>query len=468
MKNSILLVIALVFLSHVSLSQSLSVSTNSIQLAAADESTASFTISSDTYWGMYNIPDRMTVDTVWGNGNTVMNIVAQENAFTIKRKAEIVVYCVNSNWEYFSDTKISITQSASTYGISDTTISIGSSTGSSVSFSVNSQTYWEITEKPSWIMVNKNSFSSSASITATAIKNTLIINRIGYVTIKRLGSSGDYIYGTVKIIQDASDVGISAERVDLSYQGGSSQQILINNNTAWSITGQADWVTTTPSAKDNNGFTTISVQENMEIYYRVDTVMVACDNGTNYPIIITQNPAPAEVIFNPTIFHFPEEQLTLSIEATANTNWGIIDLPEWIVTENVYRWGNSTFDLTADSWENEREATATVYWFDEYEIYHQRNITIIQTSRNNVGIENMQSDNSIVFPNPVKTRFSINLPQSTISTVKLVSQNGNILEIWHNVYNAIDIRSYDAGVYYVKIIDTHNTIHIVPIVKTTK
>ncbi|MFW5850874.1 MAG: BACON domain-containing protein [Bacteroidota bacterium] len=468
MKNYLFVMITCMFVSHISLSQTLSVSTHSIQLAAGDESTASFTITSDTYWGIYNIPDWITADTVWGSGNRVMNIVAEENAFTINRKAEIVVYCVNENWEYFADTKISITQSASTYGISDTTISIGAATGSSTIFSVNSQTYWEITEKPSWIMVNKNSFSSSASITATAVKNPLIINRIGYITIKRLGTSGEYIYGTVKIIQEASDIGISAERVDLSYQEGSSQQILINNNTAWSISGEADWVTTTPSAKDNNGFTTITVQENMETYYRIDTITVACDNQTNYHIIITQDPAPAQVVFNPSIFHFPENQLTLSIEATANTNWGIIDFPEWIETENVYRWGNSTFELTADSWIEERKATATVYWFDEYEKYHQRNVTIIQTSRNNVNIENVQLHNSIVFPNPVTTTFSVNLPHSNIFSIQLLATNGNILKTWNNNYDTMDIRSFCEGVYYVKIIGTDNTVLIQPIIKNTK
>lgn len=468
-KNQMLtLSVLLVFVSSTILAQTLSVSTSSLQLNAAQNSTSSFTINSNTYWGIYNLPEWIDVDTVWGNGTRIMNVKVDENSFTIQRKATIVIYCVDANWNYYSDTKIVITQSASSKGISDTTISVGATMGSSVNFSINSDTYWEVTEKPSWVFLNKNSHTSSATITLTATKNPLIINRIGYVTVKRMGSLGNYIYGTVKVIQSPSTLGISQEHVSLSYIDGSFEQVLINNNTGWSISGQASWVTTKPSSSSTNGFTKISVSKNSDIYYRIDTIQVSCTDGTNYSIIITQDPTPASILITPSVLLFAENQTAIQVEVVANTNWGIINLPDWIDSEDIFGWGEKSFELHAFDWVDQREATAILYWFDEREIYHQQNLLIIQSSNPNAGIQDFNSG-FIVFPNPVVDFFTIHTTNNIeCNSVQLLTVDGKLLDSWQSKTNSIDVSIYPDGNYVLQCIDSKNQIYTTGILKKSR
>jgi hypothetical protein len=84
---------------------------------------------------MYNVPSWITVDTTWGDSNRTMKITATQNPYTIPRTGTITVYWLK-DWAYYSDTKLSITQVASTYGVSDSILYIGADTGSKTAFTI--------------------------------------------------------------------------------------------------------------------------------------------------------------------------------------------------------------------------------------------------------------------------------------------------------------------------------------------
>jgi hypothetical protein len=62
----------------------------------------------------------------------------------------------------------------------------------------------------------------------------------------------------------------------------------------------------------------------------------------------------------------------------------------------------------------------------------------------------------LIFPNPLKYYLFIKWMKAFSGTIQLISTNGSILEEWNysNCFNAeLDIRKYNAGAYFINVLD---------------
>ena len=364
-----------------SMAQTLILSNSSLQVAAADSSNATFNITSDSYWGIYNVPSWITVDTTWGDSNRIMNISASQNPFTIARTDTMTVYWLK-DWVYYSDTKLSVTQASSTFGVSDTAITIGASNGSIASFFIASNMYWEISDLPTWLTVDNNWQQTSKTITLTATTNPQCIARTGTFTVKRLLPDSTYLTATVNVTQSPSIIGVSTQSITIADTAGSKGKFWVNAIGSWSVSGVKSWVTVNKTASSGTDTITVTALANTTAYYRVDTLTITLHDGETYSVAIIQNAVSVVFSVSPTSFSF-DDSVNISIPVTirSNTNWGVVSFPSWIENSEIIGYGDSTFSLIAQQNTDtiSRSGSFIVYWFDFSNIYHKLTINVLQT-----------------------------------------------------------------------------------------
>jgi hypothetical protein len=362
--------------------QTLSLSKSTVQIAATDSSKTTFDITSNSYWGMYTIPSWLKLDTTWGDSNRTMKIIATQNPFTIVRTGSITVYWLK-DWEYYSDTKLNVVQSASSEGISDTAIQIGATNGSTASFSITSSMYWEISDLPTWLTVDKNWQQMGKTVTLTATTNPQCLTRTGTFTVKRLLADSTYLTAQVSVTQKASVYGVSVESITIPDTLGSTGKFWVNSNEAWTVSGASSWVSLNKTSSTAVDTIIITAQANTTAYYRVDTITVTFTGGKTFTVVINQSMESVAFSFSPSSFAF-DDSLSLSIPVTlkANTNWGFESFPSWIVTSEIIGYGDSTFTLTAQKNTSNtiRTGTFIAYWFDFSNIYHEKKVVVSQTA----------------------------------------------------------------------------------------
>lgn len=391
MKKNLVFAIVLfsmMFTNFYSYSQTLTISSNSLQVSASAKSTVNFTISSDTYWGIYNIPSWIVLDTNWGSGNRMMTVTATQNPYTFTRNNTFTIYKLDSNWAYSGDTSITITQAASTYGISDSTLYIGASTQSKAACTIFANTYWEIANLPSWLTVNNNWKSSSETVTFTASTNPLYTTRTDTFTVHRLMNDGTYFSTPVKIIQAASQNGVSSNSVTLA-SSASSAKIGVKANSTWTVSNKKSWLSVSPTSYSGNDSITITALANTTIYYRVDTVSITCNGGTISSVIVIQNPGAISFSISPTIVNLATaSSSSSSVTVSSNTNWAVMQFPSWISTSNVFAFGDSSFTVTASQnpYTIARKDTAYIYWLDAYYNFYSDTSLCITQSASTYGI----------------------------------------------------------------------------------
>lgn len=442
--------------------QTLSLSSANVQLNAAANSKTTFDIISDSYWGIYNVPSWMTLDTVWGDSNKTIHITASQNPYTIPRIDTLKLYWLNSNWEYYSGTTEIVTQAASSNGVSDSILQIGASNGSTTNFTITASMYWEITDLPSWLTVDKNWQQTGKTVTLTATENPQCTVRSGTFTVNRLLDDSTYLEATVTVNQTASTYGVSTENLIIADSSGSIAKFWVNTSGLWTVSGLSSWLSANKISSTGKDTITLTAQKNSMSYYRADTLTVSVKGGTTYTIVVIQNQASAVFSISPTTLVISDSLTNaITITVTSNTNWGLINMPSWLTTSNIIGYGDSTLTLTAqkNSTNASRTDSLVAYWFDGNNIYHQQKIAITQTVNGVVLVASFGDDqNMVVYPNPVKTAFSINFDLDKIKTVSINTIEGKLLKNISDNFESIDISFLPNACYFISILTKDNEI----------
>jgi len=437
--------------------QTLNLSSSSVQMSSS-ASNASFDITSDSYWGIYNVPSWITIDTAWGNGNRTLNISATENPYTNQRTDTLKIYWLNSNWEYYSEEKLIVSQSAASNGVSTSTIAIGANAGSTATVTITSSMYWEISDLPNWLTVNNNWQQTGKTVTLTATLNPQCLVRSGSFTVKRLLADSTYLTTSVTVNQTASQYGISSEKVMITDTAGSTSKFWVNVSGTWTVSGLKSWLTANKTTSSGKDTIILTAQKNTMSYYKADTLTITVSGGKTYSVIIIQDPASATFSISPNTLTISDTKTNaITISVTANTNWGLLNLPSWLNVNQIIGYGDSTFTVTAqpNTATTSRTDTLVAYWFDANNIYHQQKLLISQTAVGVVSFTSWENSQSkvYVYPNPVRDTFSISLPTDNIRMVSIYAMDGKLVNIFSSGFESIDV-SYLPKACYTVLIQT--------------
>jgi subtilisin family serine protease len=191
----------------------LSVSYGNLNVAAANGSTANFTVTSNTKWTVISGQEWLTVGAASGSGKATLTVTAAANPVAVSRNATVTVSATG-----LTAKTITFTQAAApaTLTVNSTALNMGYAAGSTATFTVTSNADWTINTGQSWLTANPATGTGNKSINLTAQANTLPNNRIATVTVSAAGTTPQ----TIQVTQS----------INTAIQAADAKQLLVYPN----------------------------------------------------------------------------------------------------------------------------------------------------------------------------------------------------------------------------------------------
>ncbi len=186
-----------------------------------------------------------------------------------------------------------LTDATTSLSTSVTSLTLDAEAGSTASFSITSNTDWNIAGLQSWLSANNTQGSGDASITLTAEENTLTEQRQATLIISGTGVSDRSI--TVTQIGTADYLTVSETSLSIEAEANSMASVTITANTDWLISGLDSWLSADDTTGTGNATVTFTAEENTSSESRTDTITVSANSVGDITIIISQAGSPTGI-----------------------------------------------------------------------------------------------------------------------------------------------------------------------------
>jgi streptogramin lyase len=165
----------------------LTVSQTALEIAVSNNSTGSFTITSNVGWTIVSDKTWLSLSAASGTNNGSITVTGLVNANESPRSAIVTV-----TGNGISKT-VTVTQAASVLTLSKTTIDIASAANSSSSFDITSNIGWNVVSDQTWLTLSGLSGLNNASITLIASINPDNTTRTAIITVSGTGVTSKII-----------------------------------------------------------------------------------------------------------------------------------------------------------------------------------------------------------------------------------------------------------------------------------
>jgi hypothetical protein len=158
----------------------LDVSTYTIFLEAGAGSIDSFFISSNINWNISISQPWLNVNMQDGSNSQNIILTAEENFSLNKRRA---VLMVTGNGAANRILTIEQVGASPFITLSPSTLTTNADSGSTATFNISSNTFWQISSSETWVSFDRNSGSGNASILTTVLGNDTTETRTSVITV---------------------------------------------------------------------------------------------------------------------------------------------------------------------------------------------------------------------------------------------------------------------------------------------
>jgi len=314
-------------------------------------------------------------------------------------------------------------------------------------FIVTSNINWTVTSGSGWCTVTPSG-TGNDTIFATFTENTAISPRTAIITVSGPGVASQ----TVNVTQEGVPVSLNVTppNRDVSHLPGETT-FIVTSNTAWTVTGNAGWISLTPSGTGNDTIH-VTVNENTAITARIATITVSAAGTGSVDVSVTQEAAPVLLTVTPLSQNVSFLSGDTTFSVTSNTGWTVSSDAAWC-TVTPSGTGNGT--IVANYLENATSQSRTATISVTVSTLPVQMVTLNQgNAPNSIGY--MRNNDIQVLPNPTKGRFSIIPADGELSDmeVKVFDMDGRM--ILKQVYRGgsryeADLSSSAAGSYEVVI-----------------
>jgi Leucine-rich repeat (LRR) protein len=312
-------------------SPALTVSSATLNLNAAANSTATFTIFSNVVWNVSSNDTWLIANSISGSNDGTITLTVSENTSSSTRSAT-----VNITGTGGIHCTIKVTQAGTGLSllVSPVTLSIDALSGSSSSINVTSNMTWAVISDQTWLTINPASGSDNGTVAVTATENTSDSARSAKVMVSGMGVASQII-NVAQAPASTANFTISATAVSVDAAASSTGTFNINSNIPWYITSSESWLTVNPSSGTNNGTIILTAEANPSTMARtaIVTVTGTVTGNVQLQITVTQkanDPTATTELNHADIFLYPNpcrEKLNIELAPT--------DLPAFIVVYNI-------------------------------------------------------------------------------------------------------------------------------------
>jgi hypothetical protein len=322
------------------------------QLVSYNSGSTTFTVTSNTEWSVSDDAGWLNVSPGSSSGNGTITATYTDNPVTSQRSGTITVTgggIIRT---------VTVTQSAQPFALEVTPVERNvSHTSGSTTFSVTSNTNWNVSDDAEWLSVSPASGSGSGTVTVSYTVNPNTAQRSGTVNV-----AGGGITDTVIVIQEAQPFMLTASPSNISVGYGlGNATFTITSNTSWTVNDDVGWISTFPSSGSGNESVILIYEYNPNTSQRIGTITVS-GGGITDTVLVRQDAKKFLTIF-PLDTTLSSRSGVFNLIINSNTIWEIKEELDWI-NLNKYTGSNTdtinvNYDLNEDI--TDRDGLISIY-----------------------------------------------------------------------------------------------------------
>jgi len=236
-----------------------------------------------------------------------------------------------------------------------------SSSSGNTSFSVSSNISWSVSDDADWLSVSPTSGSNDGTLAANYQENTSSSSRTGTITV-----SGGGLTDIVTVTQDGKTssgyLNVSPNSRTVNSSAGNTT-FNISSDISWTVTDDADWLSTTPTSGSGDATLTASFYENSTMNQRTATISVIGGGITRTVTVVQEAQVTSPFLtVTPTNQNVSVNSGSITFNIESNVNWEVRDDADWL--SKTPKNGNGNATLTVNYENNKlavnRVATITI------------------------------------------------------------------------------------------------------------
>jgi hypothetical protein len=400
-------------------------------------------VTSNVNWTATSNETWATVTPASGSNNGTINISVTDNPTTSSRTAQITLT------DGTISQVIDVYQEGIPYlTVSSNALTVAPQAGSTVSFDIESNTYWMVESNQPWLSVNNMYGYGDESRTLTATANNTGAVRTATVTITYDPIS--LLTETITVTQNPLPyLQVSSNTLAVDGTPNSTVDFDITSNVNWTVSSNQTWLTPSVASGSNNSTITLTATANNTGSSRTANVTVT-DGTISHVIVVTQTAAPdyLQVSAN-TLSVAATANSTVDFNILANVNWTLTSTQTWLTPSATSGNGDITITLTAQANPTGAPRSATVTVTDGT---LSESITVTQEGGVFAGINEVEGVVS-VYPNPTNDFVYVALAGSEERIVTVMDVTGKIVDriVSSNETVVINLTGYSDGMYMITV-----------------
>lgn len=147
-----------------------------------------------------------------------------------------------------------------------------------------------------------------------------------------------------------TELSVDLQSISLTAEGG-SQTLRVTSNTNWIVTGNAGWLSVSPSASNGSRSIVVSATENNTTQPRTCTLVVTSEDGkATATVNVSQSGKAEELAVDVNTINLQATKgSTGNLNISCNAAWTISGIPEWLSISSTTGKGNANIVLTTQS-----------------------------------------------------------------------------------------------------------------------
>lgn len=257
------------------------------------KSSQTLQIISNTSWQITSVSSWITVDKTSGEGNSDVNVTAEDNPNTTERNGEFVV----SQPDLTARAVVKVHQKGKSFSM-DATVLAFSDKSATTDVSVYTDGAWRAYTSADWITVSPNSATGNAVLNISVSENKTDGERNGNVVVMMGDASA-----TISVVQKGKYFALDNSILDFTSKGG-TLDVSLTTNAPWTARkdGNADWIKLSQTSGNENANVTVVAADNPSMKQRTANIYFDAV-GRDVSILITQKPRFLTVDANEILFY---------------------------------------------------------------------------------------------------------------------------------------------------------------------
>jgi len=301
-------------------------------------------LTSNTKWKISKIPGWIVGSPASNKGNATLTFTIGLNAQVLERTDSIIIKAPNGLTDSLR-VSISVFQLGDIQFLNlDKNMFAVKAISSPQTINITSNAKWTVSAMPNWINPIPLTGTGIGSVVFSVVPNLSRTIRTGTFKI----SSSNDTTRIVTVTQAGADY-VDIDKISFSDAAAAkTETVNITSSTNWNLSNKSLWLTVTPTSGINTSQVSLTLQANVSVNPRTDTVTVKAVNCPAQYIIVTQaGVAPQLSIDRITVTAVAAANI-IPLNISSNATWTIADVPVWITPSQLTATGNKSITLAID------------------------------------------------------------------------------------------------------------------------